>query len=290
LVNPHDVLFYPKSYVDAGYDQTWLTGDIDVPATANEDLSTKPAVQREFLLISQALGPIQTNEMKRQYLNFYGNLIKSSDSYLVDVLNALESLGLLDDTLIIRTSDHGEMGMTHGGQRQKNFNFYEESIRVPLVYSNPKLYRQPRTSRALVSHADFLPTLASLVGAPASARANWQGVDYSRLVLHPSNAQVQDYIIFTYDDYQSGQKSPPYPAPPNHIVSIREERYKLAEYYDVNGGVPSQWEMYDLKKDPLETTNLAHDLPAQPRNVQQQYDRLRRKLLAAQASRLQPLG
>ena len=47
---------------------------------------------------------------------------------------------MLENTLIIRTSDHGEMGLTHGGQRQKNFNFYEESIRVPLVFSNPILY------------------------------------------------------------------------------------------------------------------------------------------------------
>jgi hypothetical protein len=43
---------------------------------------------------------------------------------------------------------------------------------------------------------------------------------------------------------------------PNHIVSIREDRHKLAEYYDVAGKVPSQWEMYDRLKDPLETENL----------------------------------
>ena len=65
-----------------------------------------------------------------------------------------------DDTLVIRTADHGEMGLAHGGLRQKNFNFYEESIRVPLVYSNPKLFKKPRRSSALVSHVDFLPTLA----------------------------------------------------------------------------------------------------------------------------------
>src|SRR5213076_1680967 len=119
-------------------------------------------------------------------INFYGNLMKLVDGYLVDVLNALEAQNLLENTLVIRTSDHGEMGLAHGGLRQKNFNYYEESTRVPLVYSNPKLYPRPRRSEALVSHVDFLPTIASLFGAPSSAQADWEGVDYSKIVLDPS--------------------------------------------------------------------------------------------------------
>jgi arylsulfatase A-like enzyme len=256
----------------------------------SEDLSTKPTVQRQFLLLSQALGPLLTPAMKRNYLNFYGNLMKSSDNYLVEILDALEAQLLLENTLIIRTADHGEMGLTHGGQRQKNFNFYEEAIRVPLIYSNPKLYRGPRKSDALVSHVDFLPTMASLFGAPAAARANWQGIDYSNLVLNPSAQPIQDYTVFTYDDYQSGQKSGPYPTPPNHIVSIREERYKLAEYYDANSVVPSQWEMYDLKRDPFETENLAYRLGERSKKEKEQFERLRLKLRAVQATRLQPLS
>jgi choline-sulfatase len=265
-------------------------GDIGLPATVGEDLSTKPTVQREFLALSLlGLGALPTPEMKRNYLNFYGNVMKSSDNYLVQVLDTLEDEGLLDNTLIIRTSDHGEMGLTHNGQRQKNFNFYEETLHVPLVYSNPTLFKYPRTSNALVSHVDFLPTLASLFGAPAAARAKWQGVDYSSLVLNPSAPPVQDYLVFTYDDFQSGQKNGPYPAPPNHIVSIREERYKLAEYYDANGGVASQWEMYDLLADPLETHNIAFPTQRTPEQ-QKQFERLKLKLRAVQATRLQPLS
>src|SRR5437870_13905463 len=109
--------------------------------------------------------------------------MKSSDNYLVQVLDTLDDLDLTDDTLIIRTADHGEMGLAHGGLRQKNFVFYEEAIRVPLVYSNPQFYPAPHTSSALVSHVDFLPTIANLFDVPHSARAAWQGVDYSRLVF-----------------------------------------------------------------------------------------------------------
>ena len=290
LVNPHDVLFYPKTYASDGYDSTWLQGEIEPPATAHEDLSTKPSVQEEFLRIFNLSGPIPTPAMKRNYLNFYGNLMKSSDAYLVKIIDALTSSGLLENTLVIATADHGEMGTTHGGMRQKNFNFYEEAIRVPLVYSNPRLFTKPQTTAAIVSHVDFLPTLATLVDAPASAREKWQGVDYADQILSPSPKPPQDYTVFTYDDFQSGQAKGPYPRPPNHVVSIREARYKLARYYDVDGKVPNQWEMYDLERDPLERTNLAYTHHKRTPEQDRQYKRLRRKLARVESTRLKPLS
>lgn len=292
LVNPHDVLFYPKTYTQAGYDKSWLQGEIEVPKTANEDLSTKPTVQAQFLKIFNLSGPIPTDQMKRNYLNFYANLMKASDAYLVQILKTLEKAGLLDNTLVIATADHGEMGTTHGGMRQKNFNFYEEATRIPLVYSNPRLFKKAESSDAIVSHVDFLPTLASLLGTPASGRADWAGVDYSNLILSrsPKKKAPQDYTVFTYDDFQSGQKSGPYPQAPNHIVSIRERRYKLARYYDVNGKVPDQWEMYDLKHDPLERVNIAYKGHKRTPEQKRQLKRLRRKLARVEKTRLQPLS
>jgi arylsulfatase A-like enzyme len=182
------------------------------------------------------------------------------------------------------------MGTAHGGMRQKNFNFYEECLRVPLVYSNPKLFKTAKTNHSLVSHVDFLPTLASLVGAPAAARSAWQGVDYSEQILSRTPKPAQNYTVFTYDDWQSGQPRGPYPKAPNHIVSIRERRYKIARYYDVAGKAPDQWEMYDLKADPLERVNLAH--PGHKRTAAQdrQYKRLQHKLAYVEKTRLQPLA
>jgi choline-sulfatase len=291
LVNPHDVLFYPKAFEEAGYKERWLRGEMHLPPTLREDLESKPSVQREFVKLMNTLGgKLKTPQRVRNYLNFYGNLMKKSDKYLVDVLDKLEETGLMEDTVIIRTSDHGEMGLSHGEMRQKNFNFYEETLRVPMVWSNPQLYPKPHTTDALVSHVDLLPTLANLVDAPKSARANWEGVDYSKQVLRPARERAsQDYVVFTYDDYQSGQPHGPYPKPPNHIASIREERWKLAKYYDVKKRKRPQWEMYDLKRDPLEKNNLARRgykrSPLEERN----YQRLRRKLARVQKTRLKPL-
>jgi choline-sulfatase len=290
LVNPHDVLAYPGTAFWNGYTPAWLEGDIERPATVDEDLSTKPTVQQQFLnLTNLGLGSL-SEAQQRNYLNFYGSLMISSDQKLQRVLYALEEQRMIENTLIVYTSDHGEMGMTHGGQRQKNFNFYEETLRVPLVYSNPRLFPQPRTSRAMVSHVDFLPTLAGLFDAPKSARANWQGVDYSNVILDPDAPAPQDYIVFTYDDYQSGQSSGPYPEPPNHIVSIREERYKLAKYYDADhpdaGAV--QWEMYDLANDPLEIKNLAWTNYCRTPEEEAEFVRLQKQLAEVERVRLRP--
>ncbi|MCW2990684.1 MAG: sulfatase [Solirubrobacterales bacterium] len=289
LVNPHDVLFYPNQYTGAGYDDSWLKGSVRLPQTIGEDLASKPTAQKDFLAITQLLGKLDTPEKQRNYLNYYANLMRSSDGYVVKLLDALSKRKLLDDTLVIRTADHGEMGLAHGGLRQKNFNFYEESIRVPLIYSNRRLWSKAHRSQALVSHVDLLPTLATLFEAPAHARKDWQGVDYSKRVLGKGGKLPQDHTVFTYDDYQSGQPYGPYPAPPNHIVAIREARYKLAKYYDAAGSAPPQWECYDLKNDPLERVNIAaEDHPRTPEQ-KRQLTRLRSKLADVERKRLQPL-
>lgn len=290
LVNPHDVLMYPKNLTEAGYDNSWLEGDVKLPLTINEDLSTKPTVQAQFVkLFEVASGFLRTPQEQLNYINFYANLMKDSDRHLVTLLDSLKQNRLLDDTLVIATADHGEMGLAHGTLRQKNFNFYEESIKVPLVYSNPKLFPKAKRTKALVSHVDFLPTLAGLFDAPKSARTKWQGVDYSKKVLNPSSRDPQDYIVFTYDDFQSGQARGPYLPPPNHIVSIREKRWKLAEYYDFNGVVASEWEMYDLKTDPLETKNLAWPGYTRTAEEEKQFKRLQSRLARIKRTRLKPL-
>jgi arylsulfatase A-like enzyme len=171
-------------------------------------------------------------------------------------LDILEDEGLPENTLIVYTSDHGEMGMTHSGMIQKNFNVFEETLRVPLVYANPKLLPAVVQSDALVSHVDFAPTLASLVGSPAT-NPDGQGKDYAALVLDPRSRGVQDCQIFTDDDWQAGQAVEPYVSGANQIVSVREARYTLAKYYAPDGSAPDQWEMYDRQADPIEAGNLA---------------------------------
>ena len=107
--------------------------------------------------------------------------------------------------MIARTSDHGELGMSHGGLRQKMFNAYEETIRIPLVVSNPRLFPEPRESDALVSLVDIVPTLLGLSGEPGDADA-FDGVDLGPLLRDEAD-DVRDAVLFTYDDHQAGHRA-----------------------------------------------------------------------------------
>lgn len=280
LVNPHDVLGYPKEHLDGGYTLADLEGDIDLPPTIDENLllNHKPTSHRELLLKLNGLGPLLTDKQRREYLNFYGNLMKVVDGHLQQVLDVFSenTAGetLRDKTLVVRTSDHGEMGLCHGGLRQKSFNCYEETIRVPLVWSNPELFPSGRSSSHFVSHVDFLPTVCSLLGVPDPASYQFAGIDYASLLLDAAAPSVQDYVLFTYDDINAGQDADGTDgngiiSPPNRIHMIRETDYKYARYFDGRGVEPDQQEFYDLRPAPQggTDTDTATGQPVEMRNL-----------------------
>jgi len=84
LVNPHDVLGYPKNVGLDGYTEADLEGNIPLPPTLDENLleNHKPTCQRELLAKLNGLGPLITDAQRRDYLNFYGNLLKRVDAHL----------------------------------------------------------------------------------------------------------------------------------------------------------------------------------------------------------------
>ncbi len=166
LVNPHDVLGYPGCYQAGGYDASEFRGlGVPLPPTLEEDLREKPAVQALSKLgMDTYLGPLRDRQAKQDYVDFYAHLHRVVDGKIGRLLTALGSAAdpdsLRSRTVIARISDHGEMGLSHGGLRQKIFNAYEETIRVPLVISNPRMFPQPRESDALVSLLDIVPDVA----------------------------------------------------------------------------------------------------------------------------------
>ena len=170
LVNPHDVLGYPASYLAGGYGRDAL-GDLGVglPPTVDEDLRTKPTVHTLMRIgMAAYLGPLRSRQAQRDYVNFYAHLHRVVDAKIGRLLGALGSAddpqSLRSRTVVVRCSDHGEMGLAHGGLRQKMFNAYEETINVPLVFSNPTLFPTGAETDALASLVDVLPTLLTLAG------------------------------------------------------------------------------------------------------------------------------
>ena len=86
------------------------------------------------------------------------------DREITRVLDALRASGDYENTIVVFSSDHGELQGAHGGMHQKWHNAYEESLRVPFIVSSPLLPDGPRELDVPTSHADVIPTLLGLAG------------------------------------------------------------------------------------------------------------------------------
>lgn len=307
LVNPHDLLSFPGSwdsqstsdptcynYRDAA--PACFAQGIDLPPTREERLNQnfKPAAHAQTLVMLLAglgvLDPVRAEPSK--YVNFYAYLQKHVDAQIGTVLDALEgNAGLAEKTVILRLADHGELGLSHGGLRQKMFNVYEEMLHVPLIVSNPVLFPSGTATGALASLVDIMPTLADLAQAPESGAWTFRGVNLMPVIRdasqNPANPQaaVQDAVLFTFDDKNCGTPDgQTVVKQPNHIRAVRTARHKYAIYFDPSGAAAPELELYDLQTDPVELHNLARpDNPDyyQPQLVQEMHALLERKLAAA---------
>lgn len=252
LVNPHDVLSFPKTYT-FGYGSDDLEGDIELPDTYDEDLRAnhKPSAQPQLKAVSDvALGALISPEKQRQYVNFYGNLIRHIDAELTPVIDFFyDAQGnpkdLAHRTLIVRSADHGEMGMAHGGLRQKAFNTYEETLRVPLVMANPALGGRGQSTHSLVSLVDLMPTFAEFF-LGETGNPELSGVSLAPLLDDPGR-KVRDEVVFVFDDVRaSNANSGAVVAAADRIRCVRQERWKYARYFQADGFYPEELEMYYL--------------------------------------------
>ncbi len=289
LVNPHDVLAFPGTgqstvtvgseevplYVAGGYrKEDFEDLPIGLPPTVHEDLSTKPRAQSAFRVVSNVGNGLITEqdvETQRLYCQFYAYLCASVDAEIAKLLDALDASGKRDDTLIVRLSDHGDMAMSHGMQRQKMFNVYEETLGVPMIFSNPRLFPQAEETDSLASLVDILPTLATIAGVPDRDRWTFKGRDLTPILARPA-VEVQDAVHFTYEDLYF------YVPGANHIRALVERDWKYAVYYDVFTGSPPEYELYHLANDPHERHNLAHASPSPTPEIEAERQRLHRKL------------
>lgn len=262
LVNPHDVLAFPGTgdnplYKQGGYtDADFDTIPVELPKTVNENLDTKPSVQQVWKNVCQFNGPIHDEETAKKYVQFYAYLTSIVDKEINKVLDALDNNNLTEDTLIVRISDHGDMAMAHGMQRQKMYNVYRQSLNIPMIFSNPNMFPEAQTTNAFAGLIDLMPTMANIAGVK-SKHWTFQGKDLTPILEDP-NASVQEYLHFTYDDTYLTTQNPANMGP-CHIRCIIEKEWKYAVYFDPHYGQKAEYEMYDLKNDPLEAINLAHE-------------------------------
>lgn len=317
LVNPHDVMFYntdgpgqheqdnprPLAGVarepnSASYRKQW---DFKLPKSRHELFTKKgrPSAHREYQLARGGLVGSFPNEDARwrRLFNYYLNCIQEVDRVIDGVLDELELLGLVNNTIVVMTSDHGELGGSHG-THGKGATAYKEQNHVPLIISHPG-YPQTHSQQcgALTSHLDLAPTLVSLTGVDEkkqkSITRHLHGYDLTSLLEKGSVAGVNElragslfcYNMFLYLDSDFIKKIQAYlnaGGDPNKlggqgfkldfskrgaIRSVFNGRYKFTRYFSprehnqprtLEGMFKlNDVELFDLKANADEMQNLA---------------------------------
>ena len=224
LVNPHDVMWLdtdrpgqPVQAKDAKlkiagvpddslYKQEW--NGIPLQKTWQQPLDAPgriPAHRIYHQANGYLTGLIPNEEWRvRMRQNYYFNAIRDVDQQIVQVLDQLDRLGLTDKTIVIFTSDHGELLGSHGGLSGKGTTAYRQQNHVPMLVVHPAIKGGQRCLET-TSHLDLVPTIVAMTGkstAPvADTMARMKGKDLTPLLSQPANpafSEARGGVLFCY--------------------------------------------------------------------------------------------
>ncbi len=225
FVNPHDVMwvntdrpgepvqskdaklgiaFPPK---DTFYRQEW--NDVPLQASWQQPLDAPdrvPAHRLYHAANGYLTGLIPNEEWRvRMRQNYYFNAIRDVDQQIVQLLDQLDRLELTDKTIIVFTSDHGELLGSHGGLSGKGTTAYRQQNHVSLLVVHPEIKGGQRC-RELTSHIDLVPSIVAMTGkstAPVTdTMAQMKGRDLSPLLRQPDNpafTRARGGVLFCYN-------------------------------------------------------------------------------------------
>lgn len=177
----------------------------------------------------------------QRYMRDYLKVVKSLDDNVGRVLDYLEEHGLLENTLVVYTSDQG-FYMGEHGWFDKRF-MYEESMHTPLIMRLPKGYDRRGDIDELVQNIDYAPTFLEIAGVEIPE--DIQGVSLMPLLRGEHPQDWRPWLYYHFHEY-----------PAEHAVKrhygVRDYQYKLIHFYnDID-----EWELYDLQADPTEMHNI----------------------------------
>ena len=177
----------------------------------------------------------------QRYAKNYLRCVRGVDESVGKIQDTLKNLKLDDNTVVIYSSDQGFYIGDHGWYDKRWM--YEESLMMPLIVKWPGVTKPDSRSVQMVQNLDYAQTFLEMAGAEIPS--NMQG---RSLVPILKNGKADDWrksIYYHYYEYPSVHMIPRH-------YGIRTERYKLIHFYQFG----NEWEMYDLKEDPDELTNI----------------------------------
>lgn len=239
-LGPHDPYFVPQRFLDM-YDPE----DIRLPDNFDDDLSDKPTLYRRT---KERYSQLTREEHIESIRRFYA-FCSYEDELFGRLLDAVEARGLMDNTLILYTSDHGDYIGAHG-LWAKGLPCFKEAYNVCAVAGGGIVKNGGRTNTSRLSLADWAPTFLELAGAPARAMSG-----------HSLTALLRD------EAYTSPRKETYTQTNGNEVYGIQRAVWNDRWKYVFNAF--DYDELYDLENDPGEMHNLLHglrdrDIPQSP--------------------------
>jgi arylsulfatase A-like enzyme len=303
FVNPHDIMSFdygsrsavtlppalshavavrPPAEVPV-YEAHW---DVELPGSASDDLSgAAPAVREYAEVMDVSFGHVEGDEPWRAAMRFYLNCLRDVDRSIGAVLDALVASGQADHTVIVFTSDHGDLLGSHR-LRQKGNLVYDENFHVPLVVVHPDV-PGGGTAETMASAVDLAPTLLSIAGVdPAGGTVDLPPLPGHSLVPAFEGGSVRDGVLTAVETIttldasywrafgepgvlerlQSGALRPDL-TKRGFLRGYTDDRYTFGRYFSpLDPNRPTDLEslfahndvvLYDRQEDPDEVTNLA---------------------------------
>ena len=177
----------------------------------------------------------------QRYAKNYLRCVRGVDDSVGKIQDTLKNLKLDENTVVIYSSDQGFYIGDHGWYDKRWM--YEESLMMPLIVKWPGVTKAGSRSKQMVQNLDYAQTFLQMAGA--NIPANMQGKSLVPILKNGRAENWRDSIYYHYYEYPSVHMIPRH-------YGIRTERYKLIHFYQFG----NEWEMYDLKEDPDELTNI----------------------------------
>ena len=236
---PHCPYFAPQELFDYYYER------VDVPQPTEEQLQGEPEAIKHFKKVRGIEEPLTFEQIRVARAAYYG-MCEYIDGLIGRILDTLDDTGLSENTLVVYTTDHGEMAGQHGCWWKSNY--YEESVGVPLIARLPGVVPAGARNTDLCSLMDIAPTLTDMAGAEPLPAGD--GHSLAKLL---SGEQDESRPQETFSEFVSSPRDDRLIDPPSRM--IRSGPWKLYQYLGHAHPV-----LYNLDNDPHEMRDLGADL------------------------------
>ncbi len=220
---------YLKHYKDKPLEALLIRENVDLETNA-EDLTFHTGATRK------------RTHLAKQHVRNHFAMITGVDEQIGRVLEALKTSGLEENTIVVFTSDHGEMMGSHG-LMSKNV-WFDEAINVPFIIKWPKKIKANQKSKLIVSVTDIMPTLLNMSGATKGMPGDLDGNDLSQIILKDEGNKPSAALYYFINEGQ----------PQSGHRGIKTHKYTYVITIDKKGVMRKF--LYDNENDPYQKENL----------------------------------